>query len=179
MTDDLPQRAPKPYVSEGDERARALAAVMRDQEGRADAELVADARRQRRTRWRRRSLVALWLVIAYVWVGSPSWLSIEPPPEPTFSQEAQALRLAMFFQSQAIEAYRLERGRLPYVLQEAGPPFPGMEYRRKDSRSYELLGTSDRLRLDYQSEQDPLDWVGAAASLVVATSGDAGSPSAR
>jgi hypothetical protein len=179
MADDLPPQAPKPHAGEGDERARALAAVMRDQAVRADAEVVVDVRRRRRARWRRRSLVALWLVIAYVWVGSPSWLSVEAPPEPTLSQESQALRLAMFLQSQAIEAYRLERGRLPYVLQEAGPPFPGMEYRRKDSRSYELLGTSDRLRLDYQSEQDPLDWVGAAASLVVATSGDAGSPSAR
>jgi hypothetical protein len=76
--------------------------------------------------------------------------------------------LNVFLQTQAIEAYRLERGRLPFVLQEAGPPFYGMEYRRFDSRSYEVQGRSDRVILRYHSDQPPMEFVGDASNLLVA-----------
>ena len=108
----------------------------------------------------------MWAAVAYVWLGSPSWLRVDPPPQPTIGQEAQALRLNVFLQSQQIEAYRAASGRLPYVLEEAGPPFMGMEYRRRDSRSYEVSGVSTRVHIRYTSEQEPLDFVGEAADVL-------------
>jgi hypothetical protein len=166
MLDRRPDKLdPAHRVSEADERARALTAVLRDQAMRADAARESVARRRRRGRLRRGALVVAWVAMAYVWLASPSWTRIEPPPEQSLASEAQSLRLDVFLQSQAIEAYRLTRGKLPDVLQQAGPPFPGMDYRLKDSRSYELEGRSSRVRLRYESERSPLDFVGSAADI--------------
>jgi hypothetical protein len=153
-------------MSEEQERARALAAVLRDQAERAEAARDADTRRLKHTRIRRGVLVAAWVGMAYIWLGAPSWVRVAPPPTPTILDEARALRVDVFLQSQKIEAYRQVRGRLPYVLSQAGPPFPGMQYRRKDSRFYELFGKSDRVRLKYDSEIAPLDFVGSAANIL-------------
>jgi len=167
MIDQPPEPVdPVRYVSEEQERARALADVMRDQAERADAARQTEERRAKRTRIRRGALVATWVVVAYVWIATPSWLTVAAPPEPTVAEEAQSLRVNVFLQAQAIEAYRLRRGRLPYVLPEAGPPFRGMEYRRRDSRSYDLQGRSDRVILRYMSQESPFSFVGTAADFL-------------
>jgi len=168
MTDQPPPEPVDPvrYVSEEQERARALAEVLRDQAARAEAALETEDRRDRRDRLRRGVLMGTWLGVAWVWLATPSWLRVEPPPKPSVATEAQSLRLNVFLQSQAIEAYRLQRGRLPFVLQEAGPPFRGMEYRRFDSRSYEVQGRSDRVILRFHSDQPPMEFVGGAANLL-------------
>ncbi len=153
-------------VSEEQERARALTAVLRDQEERVEAARQAEARHYQRSRVRRGALAVLWVGVAYVWLGTPSWLTVEPPPVQPIVEEAQALRLNVFLQTQQIEAYRISRGRLPYVLEEAGPPFQGMEYRRLDSRSYDLSGASRRVHVRYQSDTPALDFVGQAADLL-------------
>jgi hypothetical protein len=157
---------PRRQVSEEQDRARALAAVMRDQSERADTALEGELRRQRRARTRRSALIVVWVGVAYVWFGTPPWLTVNPPPAQTIGEEAQALRLNVFLQSQQIEAYRVTRGRLPYVLEEAGPPFQGMEYRRRDSRSYDLNGASNRVHLRYGSETPALDFVGESVDLL-------------
>jgi len=162
-----PESSEQPrYVSEERERARVLADVLRDDEERADGARLAEERRLRRRRIRRGALVATWVGVAYVWIATPSWLTVQPPREPTVEEEATALRVNVFLQTQAIESYRNQRGRLPYVLQEAGPPFRGMEYRRRDSRSYELQGRSDLVTLRYSSEQSPFSFVGDAANVL-------------
>lgn len=167
MTDQPPKPVdPARYVSDEHVRARALAEVLRDQVERAEAARDAEERRGKHTRIRRGVLVGAWVLAAYVWLASPSWLRVEPPPMPTVAVEAQSLRLNVFLQTQAIEAYRSERGRLPFVLQEAGPPFRGMEYRRFDSRSYQLQGRSDRVILRYHSDQPPMEFVAGAAGLL-------------
>jgi hypothetical protein len=168
MTDQPPPEPVDPvrYVSEEQARARALAEVLRDQAARAEAALDAEERRDQRARVRRGVLAGIWVVVAWVWLATPSWLRVEPPPKPTVATEAQSLRLNVFLQSQAIEAYRLQRGRLPFALQEAGPPFRGMEYRRFDSRSYEVQGRSNRVILRYHSDQPAMEFVGSAADLV-------------
>lgn len=153
-------------VSEEHDRARALAAVMRDQTERAEAALEGELRRQKRARARRGALVVVWVGVAYIWLGTPAWLTVEAPPEQSIVEEAQALRLNVFLQTQKIEAYRISRGRLPYVLEEAGPPFQGMEYRRRDSRTYDLNGASSRVHVRYDSETSPLEFVGTAADLL-------------
>lgn len=168
---DLPRDGldPADRVSAEAERARALTAVLRDQAMRAEAAREVVVRRHRRRRVRLGALVVAWVAMAYVWLASPSWTRIKPPPEQTIASEARSLRLNVFLESQAIESYRLERGRLPDVLKQVGPPLPGMEYRLKDSRSYEIQGRSSRVRLRYESEQPPLDFVGGAADLLGST----------
>ncbi|MFQ5537170.1 MAG: hypothetical protein ACE5GJ_06925 [Gemmatimonadota bacterium] len=167
MSDSSPHD-PRPHerVSAEEERARALAEVMRYQEERIREAAAAERTREKKRRIRRGVLAALWAGSAYLWIFAPSWTNVTPPPEPTVAEEAQALRLNLFLQSQQIEAFRLARGRLPWVLQEAGPPFPGVRYHRKDNRSYELTGGTERVELAFESEVSPLDFVGPAADLL-------------
>lgn len=165
MVDQPPKTVgPRPRVSDEAERARAIAEVLRDQEQRAETARRGEERRERTRRYRRGALVTTWIAVAYVWLGSPSWLEVEPSPQQSVMDEARALRLNIFFQSQKIEAYRHARGRLPYVLEEAGPPFEGLEYRRRDSRFYELRGESRRVHMRYESERPALDFVGSASA---------------
>lgn len=49
--------------------------------------------RARATKIRRGATIVTWLAIAYVWVGTPRWLTVEPPPVPTVEEESNALRL--------------------------------------------------------------------------------------
>lgn len=155
-----------PRLSEEHERARALAAVLREQSERADLAVEVEARRARRTRIRRIGLAVVWAGIAWVWISGPPPLSPPAPPAPTVEQETRALRVHVFLQAQRIEAYRQGRGRLPYVLQEAGPVFPGITYRRRDNRSYELEARADRVRVFYASERGAVDFVGDAAAAL-------------
>lgn len=153
-------------VSEEHERARALADVLRDQAERARAALDAERRRHRRTRLRRGAVSAVWVAAAYVWVFSPGWSRVETPPPPSLAEDVRALRINLFLQTQQVEAFEAARGRLPWVLQEVGPPLPGMEYRRLDNQRYELEARSDRVRMSYSSRVPPLEFVGDAASLL-------------
>jgi len=151
------------------ERDRVLAAVIREQQERTEAAREAEIRRHRRDRVRRGVLLITWAVVAYIWLASPSWLQVPAPARPTILDEARSLRLNVFLEAQKIEAYRQERGRLPWVLSDAGPPFAGIEYHRKDNRSYQLDGASDRVRLRYESGSSPLEFVGPAADALEKT----------
>ena len=163
-----------------EERARALAAVLRDQEDRAAATLEAEARRARRARVRTGVLAALWIGMAWLWLADPTWWRVDPPPAPPPAAEARALRAGMYLQAQRIEAYRRARGRLPDVLEDVGPPLPGMTYERRDSRSYDLRGTSPRIRVTYRSERPARalldDGVLAGPSGAVGAPADGGGP---
>jgi len=140
-------------VSDAQERARALAEVLRHQEERAKAAQVAEERRVRRTRVRRGVVTGAWAVAAYVWILSPSWTRVAPPPPPPVAEDGRAVEVNLFLQAQQIRAFQEARGRLPWVLQETGPPLPGMEYRRLDNQHYELEARSRRVRLAWSSEE--------------------------
>ena len=152
-------------VSDESQRAQAVASFLRDQDERQASVHTRAAHAQRIRKVRRIIVGAAWVGIAYIWVGTPGWLTVEPPPVPTVTDESNALRFNLYLQSQRVEAYRTERGRLPYVLDEAGPRLRGMEYRRRDSREYQITGRTDRVELEYYSLQSPLVFVGEAAGL--------------
>lgn len=164
-----PSHEPEPHerVSEERERARALAEVLRDQAERAEAVRQAEMRAATRTRLRRGILVAVWAAVAWIWLGNPAWTRIQPPSPPPLAEDVQALRVNLFLQTQQVEAFREARGRLPWVLQEAGPPLPGMEYRRQDSRSYEIHARSRRVELTWASDRPAGSLSEAAAAVLV------------
>ncbi len=167
MRDDAPTRSDnfRRDVSDVDERTQAVSAFLKDQTERQQKALKRAERLRRISTARRIAVGATWIGISYIWMGTPGWLTVEPPPIPTVADESNALRFNLFLQSQRVEAYRTERGRLPYVLDEAGPRFRGMEYRRRDNRQYQITGRSARVELRYYSRQSPLAFVGEAASL--------------
>lgn len=154
-------------VSEEHERARALAAVLRDQEEKVHLAREAEERRRRRAGVRKGVTVALWLAAAWVWLLPPAWTQVQPPEPAPLEDEAQALRLQVYLQIEAIEAFRNARGHLPDVLPQAGPPFRGVEYARRDSRDYDLSGRTRRVLVRYRSEEPAAAFGRGAAGVIV------------
>ncbi len=163
-------------VSEEGERARALAAVLRDQAERVEQAREADERRRRRKRVRRVAAVVLWIAAAWIWLLPPSWTRVQAPEPPPLAEEAAALRLRVYLQIQAIEAYRHEHGHLPDVLPAAGPPFPGVAYERRDSHAYTLSGRSPRVLIRYRSEEPPSTFGRGAVGVIAAPGPEGSSP---
>jgi hypothetical protein len=113
-------------------------------------------------------LVALALstvVAVYVWFGSPGWLGPSPVPPVSLEVEEDFVRSAVILQVERINSYQEQNGRLPAFLEEAGPPLPGVEYRRLDSRTYRIRGRGMQVEVDYNLG-DALDEYWAALDEV-------------
>lgn len=166
MVAQPPHDHDRQHVSDEGERARILAAVLRDQAERADLAREVRERRTRRSRVRRVALAVAWVAMAWIWFGGHPALRIQAPPPATVAEEASALRLQMYLQAQRVEAFRLRTGRLPHVLEEAGPTPPGLTYQRMGSVRYRLEGMADRVGVRYDSGRPAVDLLGAGADLL-------------
>ena len=145
------------------ERAEALAAVMRREAEKAIA--------QRQARPKRFTMGPGFLFVvaglnAYVWFGAPAWLHPAPPPPIPMEQLDSSLRLTMYVQSQRIEAFRIENGRLPTTLEEAGSPLAGMEYTILSDTIYEIQGVGDDIQLTLQSTDSMALFMGDAEDML-------------
>jgi hypothetical protein len=154
-------------LSSETERAAMIASVLRDQAEREEVRETAPVPGPK-------PLLPqiLWLAVSvvlslYVWLGSPAWLSPEPIPLPSVEVEEATLRLQIFLQAQALERYRRDNGRIPAFLEEAGPPRPGIEYRRLDGQSYLLRGVGERVNLTYMSRDSLPGFLGPGGEAIL------------
>lgn len=122
---------------------------MRDEAQKVEASERAEEERALQSSGRRHGLLTLSAIVAvYIWFLPPTWVrGTPPPPIPTAAEEASALRMTMYFQAQRIEQFRLDNGRIPYNLGEAGQAFSGMEYIRLTDTNYRLHGRSEQAML--------------------------------
>lgn len=153
-------------VSTSNERARALAAVLRDQKRRTERGPV-PAPSARNQRARVLTFVVSLGLAFYVWFGSPSWAQPYVPPAPTPVEVEAGLRMAIYLQIQRIEVFREENGRLPLSLDEAGNRLPGVRYEQITGDVYRLRGRTDDLRITYISAQSPHEFLGDAYRIVL------------
>lgn len=165
---------PTQQVSDASERARFVADFLRDQATREEHSRHSEILRARMRRVRRFVVAVAWVGVTYTWVATPAWLTVEPVVPQTVVEESESLRVDMWLQAQRIEAYRQQRGRLPYVLDEAGPRFRGIEYRRRDNRVYEIIGRSDRVELEFDSRTPADEFLGPAGRLLADPAGPDG-----
>ncbi len=115
-----------------------------------------------------RLVVLAVLVIAFgivSWRGK-EWLGPQPIPTQTVAESEQSLRVGMYLQAQRIKAYRLENGRYPRELEEAGDPLPRLEYRLLDDGTYELVGENNGVIITYRSDRPLGDFLGDAESVL-------------
>lgn len=126
---------------------------MRHEAEKVEADERAQADLDIRTSGRRHGVLTLAVIIAtYVWFLPPAWVrGTPPPPAATAAEESSALRLTMYVQAQRIEQFRIDHGRIPYNLGEAGPAFSGMEYIRLTDTNYRLNGRSELATLSLSS----------------------------
>jgi len=155
-------------LSEASERDAVLAAVMRERTEKAEHEEVAREVLARTQGYGRRYLTLAFAVAisVWIWIWPPGVLRIQTPGPPPTEQEEATLRLVMYFQAQKIEQYRLDTGRVPLALQDAGPVFQGMEYIRLTDRDYRILGRTSRVILSYSSVEPMDDFVGEGANIL-------------
>ena len=155
-------------ISQASERDAVLAAVMREQSQKAEQEAVSRKAFVRRQGYgiRHVALVLATAISVWIWIWPPSALRLRTPGPPPTEQEEATLRLVMYFQAQKIEQYRLDTGRVPLELDDAGPVFGGMEYIRLTDRDYRILGRTSRVILSYSSVE-PIDaFVGDGANIL-------------
>lgn len=146
------------------ERADILREVMEDQARRAASES-----REERSSGRRlvRGVYALALVLCgYVWIGSPSWLTVQGPPPPSPAEQEDALRLTIYVQAQQIESFRSREGRIPSSLEEVGARLSGVHYQRTGPTHYRLTGVNDEVTLVYDSSDSLRDFVGDSGEIL-------------
>ncbi|MEJ2185213.1 MAG: hypothetical protein P8Z36_04660 [Gemmatimonadota bacterium] len=93
-------------------------------------------------------------------------LGPKPLPAPTAAQAEQDLRAAMFLQAERVEAFIRKQGRLPDNLLAAGSPTPGVEYRRLDANTYELIGTNGPATVRYRRGEPLNQLLGSGAEIL-------------
>ena len=159
---------PEMEVSQPSERDTVLAAVMREESEKVELEELTREILARRQGFglRHVALIFATAMSVWIWIWPPSVLRIQAPGPPPTEQEEATLRLIMYFQAQRIEQYRLDTGRVPQELEDAGPVFQGVEYIRLTDRDYRILGRTSRVILSYSSVE-PIDaFVGDGASIL-------------
>jgi hypothetical protein len=142
-------------ISSGDERASALADVLRQEAEKAEIVHRPPLSRERIAFGYMALAVATFLAF-WIWFFPPGWAQRNPVRAPSLAEEETSLRLVMFLQAQRIEAFRVENGHLPESLEDAGPPLPGVEYTPLAGQTYYLRGEGDQAYLGYFSSQ-PID----------------------
>ena len=136
-------RRPPPKGALSDERARALALaeVMRMEDAKRETQVWEPPRQT--TRGRAISAAVLFLTALWVWVFPPEVISLTPASNPvvTEARTRAALRIAIGFQADRIEAFQDTNGRLPDQLAEVGEPILPeslMKYERLDPRTFRI-----------------------------------------
>jgi len=168
-----PEDPVRPYHAKeearGQEAADAVAAVLKHA-----AEHDERARRKRPPRKQPKWMLPLGIQLAvlavYLLISPPRWITVHPIAAPDSATQQEGLRMAMYVQSQQIEAYRIQHGRLPSTLAELpGTPQPGIEYQVQSSDAYRLVGTDGPTALIYDSTESPADFLGPAAAAKLAS----------
>lgn len=149
-------------VQGGADRYEALLEVLEQQAARVpDEDGPPPGRRGRSV-----AVAVLAVITAWLWLMPPTWLVPPAPPPRPLAEEEAALRFTMYLQAQRIRVYELEHGELPATLTDAGEPAEGLSYDVLAPGLYELVGTTDRLRLTYRSDEPLRDWATGGAPLV-------------
>ncbi len=122
-------------LSDAADRESAVAAVLREQEVNS-----AQVRRWPRgtTPLRLAATLALLVVAGYVWATGPTWLGPAPLPTIDSARDTAGVRLKLALHLQRVLDFRASTGRLPDQLRETGEEVPGVDYQRRDARTFEL-----------------------------------------
>ena len=97
-------------------------------------------------------------------VTQPSWLFPRPPEQTPALREA-SLRVRMYVEIDRVERFRVDSGRLPRTLVEAGADTSGLTYTPEEDE-YTLSGVNNGLTLTYRSGTAPQEFLGDSYRLV-------------
>lgn len=159
--DDLRRRA-----REQSEAEFAVAAVMRREEQKAAKLAVAEGRKGRRNPVRTLLLAAMVLFNAYLWTSAPQWLEYRTPSTPPLDYYEASWKIAVYLQHERVEEFRRNRGKLPVVAKQAGPPVKGVTYTPLSAGAYELRAGNHYRQVVYHSTDSLRVFMGKALMQV-------------
>jgi hypothetical protein len=146
----------------GQEAAEAVAAVLKHAAERDEAGRKKTPPKPR-AKWALPLGLNLSVLALYLLIAPPAWVTLDPIPPPAPESQIESFRVALWLQARRIEAYRVENGRLPGSLHEAGTPVPGVDY-VVSGNEFVLVGSLGETVVQYDSTQPNDDIVAAAAA---------------
>jgi hypothetical protein len=121
---------------------------------------VETRRARANVRSRRHIPILVVIFIALTGFGAWNFLRITEPAAIPQDQSEAAARARLYLISSSLDAYRLERGRLPATLVEAGLDANGVSYNIESGR-YTLVAQYGNVRVTYQEGQDKAPFAAA------------------
>lgn len=145
--------SPDPSVSAEEERERVLQAVIAHAVAQ-EVRFSSVTPKERVAWWKWGLSGALFGVAVMLLVLPPWWTLTEPPPTLAPGDLERGVRATLFLTAQQVEAFRMERSRLPANAAELGPPVEGVRYVRTDNRLFQLVAfRPNGLALVYDSSR--------------------------
>lgn len=144
--------APKARPSSGEEAARVVQEVLRDQVERKARQKESSKRPQKKRLLPLPVVALMWGVACLVvWAATPEFLLPEPLPEPTPAEVETGLRMEMLSLIQGIESYREQTGRVPATIgRVVDEPPSGIRYTALAGDGYRVTGQRGGSEIVYQ-----------------------------
>ncbi|HKJ01270.1 MAG TPA: hypothetical protein VJ997_02410 [Longimicrobiales bacterium] len=157
----------RPYhakdAGHGQEAADAVAAVLKHAaERKKAAELRPRPKRQ--PKWMLPVGINLAVLAVYLLIAPPRWVTVNPIEPPDLASQETSLKVAMYFQAQRIESYRMKNGVAPVNLSDAGSAVPEIDYIRRGDNEYQLVATVGDSAVVYDSTEPDASFAEAAAT---------------
>jgi len=153
--------------AKGQEAADAVKAVMQHAAERQTAAQAKAPPRRQPAKWLLPLGINLGVLALYLLIAPPPFVTLNPIEPPDLARQEESLRLAIYLQSQRIEAYRQRTGSLPVNLSDLQSSVPpGVEYRLQDGGRYLLMAMLGDSTIVYDSTQSAADFVGTAAAAL-------------
>lgn len=154
-------------VSSGQEAADVVAAVLKHAQERDEAAKQKVAPKKQ-PKWLLPLGVNLGVFAAYLLIWSPPWVVLNPIAPPPTEERVEVTYNAMWLALNAIEGFRIESGRLPQSLVEAGlnpDAAAALDYTPQGAANYVLIAQVGEDSLVFNSaQQTARDWGTANAA---------------
>jgi len=145
-------------VTSGQEAADAVAAVLKHAQER-DAAARTRAPGKQQPKWLLPLGVNLGVFAAYLLIWQPPWVVINRISPPPSEERIELTQNNMWVAMNGIVQYRIDNGRLPRSLAEAGVTQPGLEYTLQGTSNYVLVAeVGDELLQFNSAVQTEQEW---------------------
>lgn len=147
----------------GQETADAVAAVLKHAAERQKAANIQPPPKKQ-PKWMLPVGINLAVLAVYLLIAPPRWVTVNPIDPPDLASQEQSMRVAMYFQAQRIESYRVQHGTAPVNLSDAGSAPAEIEYVRRGDNAYQLVATVGETAVIYDSTEPDASFAEAAAA---------------
>lgn len=126
-------------ISRVEDRQRLLAEALAHVEAQEAQYRLPMEPEERQPVWKPVAVLLLFIIAGAVALYPPAILQGPQPAAITRGQRERGIRAALYLEAQQVEAYRVEKGRLPASLSQLSVHLSDMKYVRSNSRTFQLV----------------------------------------